>query len=172
MKKWFCLMFLIGLSACGSADKVFLGYWKAQGNQFGYLHIAQNGNGHLMTIYDNSLWDGTLQIKEFPVTIKDNSLTMKVPMGEVTGVYKEEDQTFVLNGQRVYQQVSEEEAMKPIVARQQEMAKAEADCKALQQEVDTKKKELTDTKAWNEYVKTVDARMPKRCQLKNADSIW
>ncbi|MGU5867027.1 hypothetical protein ACV1EB_21470 [Aeromonas caviae] len=74
MKKWFCLILLIGLSACGSADKVFLGYWKAQGNQFGYLHITQNGSGHLMTVYDNSLWDGTLQTKEFPVTLKDNSL--------------------------------------------------------------------------------------------------
>lgn len=82
MKKWFCLILLIGLSACGSADKVFLGYWKAQGNQFGYLHITQNGSGHLMTVYDNSLWDGTLQTKEFPVTLKDNSLTMDVPMGK------------------------------------------------------------------------------------------
>lgn len=87
MKKWFCLMLLIGLSACGSADKVFLGYWKAQGNQFGYLHITQNGSGHLITIYDNSL-------------------TMDEPMGKVTGVYKEADQTLILNGKRVYQQVS------------------------------------------------------------------
>ena len=126
MKKWFCLMLLIGLSACGSADKVFLGYWKAQGNQFGYLHITQNGSGHLMTVYDNSLWDGTLQTKEFPVTLKDNSLTMDVPMGKVTGIYKETDQTLILNGKRAYQQVSEEEAMKAITARQEEVAKAEA----------------------------------------------
>ena len=172
MKKWFCLILLIGLSACGSADKVFLGYWKAQGNQFGYLHITQNGSGHLMTVYDNSLWDGTLQTKEFPVTLKDNSLTMDVPMGKVTGIYKETDQTLILNGKRAYQQVSEEEAMKAITARQEEVAKAEADCKVLQQEVDAKKKELTDTKAWNEYVKTVNARIPKRCQLKNVGAIW
>ena len=52
------------------------------------------------------------------------------------------------------------------------VAKAEADCKVLQQEVDAKKKELTDTKAWNEYVKTVNARTPKRCQLKNVGAIW
>ena len=125
-----------------------------------------------MTVYDNSLWDGTLQTKEFPVTIKDNSLTMDVPMGKVTGVYKEADQTLILNGKRVYQQVSEDEVLKVITARQQEVAKAEADCKALQQEVDAKKKELADTKAWNEYVKTVNARTPKRCQLKNAGAIW
>ena len=48
----------------------------------------------------------------------------------------------------------------------------EGDCKALQQEVDAKKKELADTKAWNEYVKTVNARTPKRCQLKNVGAIW
>jgi len=172
MKKWFGLLLLLGLSACGSADKVFLGYWKLQGPHFGYLHITQNGSGHLMTVYDSSSWDGSLQIKDYPITLQDNSLTMEVPMGKVTGVYKEEAQTLVLNGERIYQRIEEKEATQVIQAKQQEKAEAIAACAALQQEVDTKKKELAGTKGWNDYVLTVNRRVPKYCQIKGADAVW
>ncbi|MBJ5160026.1 hypothetical protein JGF69_23445, partial [Salmonella enterica subsp. enterica serovar Derby] len=39
----------LALSACGSADKPFLGFWKIQGDRFEYLKIEKNGEGHLLT---------------------------------------------------------------------------------------------------------------------------
>lgn len=39
MKEWLCLVLLMGLSACDSTDKAFLGYWKRQGDRFGCLDL-------------------------------------------------------------------------------------------------------------------------------------
>jgi hypothetical protein len=75
-----------------------LGFWKVQGDRFEYLKIEKNGEGHLLTRYGNSILDGSVERKEFPATIKDNTLTIGA-LG-VSGVYKESDKTLVLNGGR------------------------------------------------------------------------
>ena len=61
-----------------------------------------------------------------------------------------------------------------IDAKEQEKAKAEADCKALQEEVDRKNQELKGKgkEEWNAYVKSLDGRKPKYCRLKNAGMAW
>ena len=162
----------LALSACGSADKPCLGFWKVQGDRFEYLKIEKNGEGHLLTRYGNSILDGSVERKEFPATIKDNTLTIGA-LG-VSGVYKESDKTLVLNGKQVFAKVDDAEALKVIEAKEQEKAKAEADCKALQEEVDRKNEELKgkSKEEWNAYVKSLDGRKPKRCWLKNAGMAW
>ncbi|MBO1110234.1 hypothetical protein J2R62_19225, partial [Plesiomonas shigelloides] len=55
----------LALSACGSADKPFLGFWKVQGDRFEYLKIEKNGEGKLLTRYGNSSLDGSVERKEF-----------------------------------------------------------------------------------------------------------
>jgi hypothetical protein len=162
----------LALSACGSADKPFLGFWKVQGDRFEYLKIEKNGEGHLLTRYGNSILDGSVERKEFPATIKDNTLTIGA-LG-VSGVYKESDKTLVLNGKQVFAKVDDAEALKVIEAKEQEKAQAEADCKALQEEVDRKNQELKgkSKEEWNAYVKSLDGRKPKRCWLKNAGMAW
>ena len=160
------------LSACGSADKPFLGFWKVQSDHFVYLKIEKNGEGHLMTRYGNSLFDGSFEQKEYPVTIKDNTITIGA-LG-VSGVYKESDKTLVLNGKQVFAKVDDAEALNVIKTKEQEKMKADADCKALQEEVDRKNKELKgkSKEEWNAYVKSLDGRKPKRCWLKNAGMVW
>ena len=108
----------LALSACGSADKPFLGFWKVQGDRFEYLKIEKNGEGHLLTRYGNSILDGSVERKEFPATIKDNTLTIGA-LG-VSGVYKESDKTLVLNGKQVFAKVDDAEALKVIEAKEQE----------------------------------------------------
>ena len=108
----------LALSACGSADKPFLGFWKIQGDRFEYLKIEKNGEGHLLTRYGNSILDGSVERKEFPATIKDNTLTIGA-LG-VSGVYKESDKTLVLNGKQVFAKVDDAEALKVIEAKEQE----------------------------------------------------
>lgn len=164
------------LSACGSADKPFLGFWKVQGDRFEYLKIERNGEGHLLTRYGNSSLDGSVERKEYPATIKDNTLTIGTLTGVfgVSGVYKESDKTLVLNGKQVFAKVDDADALKVIDAKEQEKAKAEADCKALQEEVDRKNQELKGKgkEEWNAYVKSLDGRKPKYCRLKNAGMAW
>lgn len=160
------------LSACGAADKAFLGFWQVQGERFEYLKIERNGEGHLLTSYSNSFWDGSLKREEFPVSIQENSLTTGIP--GFGGVYKEADKTLVFNGKKVFVKVDEAEALKVITAREQEEAKAAADCKLLQEEVDRKHEQLqgASKEEWNAYVKTLRDRLPKRCRLKNAGMAW
>lgn len=170
MKIFFAIIIALTLSACGSADKPFLGFWKVQSDHFDYLKIEKNGEGHLLTRYSNSLFDGSFERKEYPVTIKDNTLTVG-SLG-ASGVYKESDKTLVLNGKQIFLKVDETDALKVIDAKQKEKENAELACKALQEEINLKKQELTGKDEWNAYVKSLADRKPKNCFLKNANMQW
>jgi len=152
------------LSACGKVDaNPLLGYWKQSGSRVSYLQIRVNGDGYIVELTEPSMRNGNLEKNEFPAVITGNTLSIKVPFGEVTAVYKEREGTLVLNGNRIFGRTNDANAKSIIETTMKAEAAAKQLCKELQEEVRQKQGIITDDDAWNRYVETVQARRPKRC---------
>lgn len=179
------------LSACGKADKSILGFWKQQQskqeqrNRFGfqYFQIEKKGDDHLLTLYNYSSVDGSLEFKrrEYAVTIEGHTLIIGA-LG-INGIYNESNNSLVLTGENIFIKVDDATALKAIETEEKYIKKSqdEFDCRALQIEVEIKasqlgvyRNQILEDKAkeeWNAFVMSVKNRKPKRCRLQYARMI-
>jgi hypothetical protein len=148
------------LSGCADSQEKYLGKFSYKNPFIGkeeILEIKKDGDAYLFNEDITSI-NKITPMKKIPEGFEINSKTISLSADNNTLYFSNQ------SAQRVDSSYAEKYLLK--------IKENKKNCDELQIEVNTKHKEISDSKKWNEYVKTLKAREPEDCNLENSGMRW
>lgn len=153
------------LLGCGfKGENPFVGAWKLEGERIIYIFIEPNGNDFIAKVYKHSRVDGKFEMQEVPANIANNTLQIHLPFYGISGIYKENTGTLIVNGGDNYVKIDKDQAQAQIKVIFDKIAENEKICQALHKEADAKEESLKSKGEWNQYVRELTKKLPKGCR--------